>query len=81
MEKSLDGISSIILYVCTILVVIVANIGSTNEIIDAIPKQNQINYDYEIDLKPNYIIVYSQGGNVDTIPHGTLEDFFERDNL
>lgn len=37
--------------------------------------------DYEIDLKPNYIIVYSQNGNVDTIPHGTLEAFFERDNM
>jgi len=45
-------------------------------------------HDYKVDLKPNYIIVYSKGGNVDTIPYSIdrgcmspIEGFFERDNL
>lgn len=47
------------------------------------PYERTIEYevDYEIDLKPNYIIVYSRGGNIDTIPFGALEAFFERDNM
>jgi len=51
----------------------------TNEI-----KKNQphkVKYDYEIDLQPKFIIVYSKHGNVDTIPYGILENFFEMDNL
>jgi len=40
-----------------------------------------VEQDYEIDLRPNYIIVYSKNGNIDTIPFGSLEAFFERDNL
>jgi len=45
-------------------------------------------HDYKVDLRPNYIIVYSKGGNVDTIPYSIdrgcmspIEGFFERDNM
>ena len=57
---------------------------------DVIPIQEVhcVETDYEIDLKPNYIIVYSKNGNVDTIPYAIdrdcispIEAFFERDNM
>lgn len=52
------------------------------EVIIAEPiKPVEVNYDYKIDLRPDFIVVYSRGGNIDTIPHGRLEYFFERDNM
>lgn len=56
--------------------------------LEIIKKEHKVDYDYEIDLKPNYIIVYSRGGNVDTIPYAInkdcvspIEAFFESDNI
>ena len=79
----IQGLRDVLLIGVFALVFIVgyANKHHHNQILDAIEVQNTNNYDYEIDLKQDYIIVYSKGGNVDTIPHGKLEAFFERDNM
>jgi len=50
------------------------------DVLHKVEEKELHNYDYEIDLRPDYIVVYSKHGNIDTIPFGKLEYFFEQDN-
>lgn len=84
----------LLLFLMAFLLGIMSVVIYTHETHERTPYiQKQINvgthveHDYEIDLKQDYIIVYSKGGNVDTIPYSMendcspLEAFFERDNM
>ncbi|MCB1712316.1 MAG: hypothetical protein KDH96_07530 [Candidatus Riesia sp.] len=44
-------------------------------------EQQKIDYNYKIDLKQDYYIIYDNHGKVDTVAHGELEEFIINDNM
>jgi len=55
-------------------------IQDVNNNIETLKSDKAMDYNYQLDLQPDYIIIYSKDGNIDTIPYGKLERFLENDN-